>query len=177
MQLPTKQRLIGACAILLLVVIFLSLLFSKALTANLETSVVNASLDPAKTKEAVYDLPLTAAETSAAVPQKETTSEPELPRLAPPAPAAKKTHLTVDALPDAWVVQVASFFNTTNAERLANKLRSKGLLTYLRTSSRGGSTVTQVFVGPYIDEQTVEALRVRLKDDMKLDGIIKKYKA
>lgn len=172
MQLQTKQRLIGACAILLLVVIFLSLLFSNVLTGKLETSVVTASLDPSKTKEAVYDLPLTPVEALAA-PQKETTPEPPPTQAA--AQAIEKPHLTVDALPDAWVVQVATFFNTANAEQLATKLRSKGLLTYLRSSSRGDSTVTQVFVGPYIDEKKVEALRVRLKDDMKLDGIVKKY--
>lgn len=173
MQLQTKQRLIGACAILLSVVIFLSLLFSNVLTGKLETSVVTASLDPSKTKEAVYDLPLRPVDALAEAPQKETASEP------PPAQAVarviEKPHLTVDALPDAWVVQVATFFKTANAEQLATKLRSKGLLTYLRTQSRGDSTVTQVFVGPYIDEKKIEALRVRLKDDMKLDGIVKKY--
>ncbi len=52
----------------------------------------------------------------------------------------------------AWVVQVASFSNESNATKLVDKLKQNQFKAYRRKVVSNGKTVYRVFVGPYIDK-------------------------
>jgi len=52
----------------------------------------------------------------------------------------------------AWVVQVASFSNESNAINLVTKLKKSNFKAYRRKVVAEGKTVFRVYVGPYIDK-------------------------
>ncbi len=52
----------------------------------------------------------------------------------------------------AWVVQVASFSNETNAIKLVEKLKQHQFKAYRRKSIADSKTVYRVYVGPFIDK-------------------------
>ena len=76
----------------------------------------------------------------------------------------------------AWVIQLASFSQKGNAERLAQQLRSKGYTAYVKQSkTTKGAFLQRVFVGPDINYQHIQTVRNQLYTDFKLTGLILKY--
>lgn len=98
-----------------------------------------------------------------------------------PVASAKKTEakpaqpLLKSSVPEAWVIQVASFSNSENAKRLVKQLRAKGFDVYTRENQLNQRTITRVFVGPIIDQRKVEQLQQQLKQQFQLKGVIKRY--
>ncbi len=80
------------------------------------------------------------------------------------------------AVPTAWVVQLGSFSNSTNAKRLIKKLRARGFDAYTRqTQSVSGVHLTKVFVGPEIHKAHAARLQKRLAGEFHLRGVIRRY--
>lgn len=63
-----------------------------------------------------------------------------------------------------WAVQLGSFSNQENAERLAADLRSEGYAAFLSKLSRDGDALHRVRVGPQKDKESAEAVARRLND-------------
>ncbi|HEX6591385.1 MAG TPA: SPOR domain-containing protein [Moraxellaceae bacterium] len=78
------------------------------------------------------------------------------------------------ALPEAWVVQVASLSSRDKADELAKKLRQKN---YRAVVHQQGS-VWKVVVGPELRKEVAESIKSRLAGDpdLKLSGWVQAYK-
>ncbi len=80
------------------------------------------------------------------------------------------------AVPEAWVVKLASFTDQKNALRLIKKLRQNAFDAYSRkTLNAKGQAVYRVFVGPSIKQSNIEKIQKELKQRFHLTGVIKKY--
>ena len=77
-----------------------------------------------------------------------------------PAPAASTTGM--------WAVQLGSFSNKANAEKLAADLRKQGYAAFLSQLDTDGGTLHRVRIGPQKDRDAAEAMAARLlKVDIK----------
>ncbi len=118
-------------------------------------------------------------ETSRGVAQVPTEPQPVIAPAAPPpvdaeAPRGDSTTGSgLAAVPDkpapaaapagAWLVQVGTFGQKANAERLAASLRDRGFATDVSPTSRGEKTLFRVRVGPPGSRADAEGLRTRLQ--------------
>jgi DedD protein len=71
------------------------------------------------------------------------------------APAASTTGM--------WAVQLGSFGNQDNAEKLAADLRKQGFAAFLSQLSTGSKQLHRVRIGPQKDREGAEAMAVRLQ--------------
>jgi DedD protein len=71
-----------------------------------------------------------------------------------------------------WVVQVGSFSDAGNADKLVERLRAAGLSAYQEAVSSSGSTIYRVRVGPFLERD--EAIRVDglVGEQLSLDGVV-----
>ena len=71
-----------------------------------------------------------------------------------------------------WVVQVGSFSNADNADRLVTRLRLESLTSYKEEVSSSGSIIFRVRVGPFLERE--EAIRAdqQVLDSMGIDGVV-----
>ena len=56
----------------------------------------------------------------------------------------------------AWVIQVASFSNESNAKKMVGKLKANNYKAYRRKVISGNKKVFRVFVGPYIEKNDAQ---------------------
>lgn len=68
-----------------------------------------------------------------------------------------------------WAVQVGSFAEPSNAERLASNLAAQGLPVYRRVRDNG---LTTVYVGPYETSREGEEVMATLKAESNLQGLL-----
>jgi DedD protein len=77
---------------------------------------------------------------------------------AAPAPAPAATSSSTGM----WAVQLGSFSNKDNAERLAAGLRDQGFAAFLSQGSNDAGTLQRVRVGPQKDRDSAEAVAAQL---------------
>ena len=94
-------------------------------------------------------------------PEPETTPEPE-PKPEPAKPAAKQPAPAGDSPTGMWAVQLGTFGNQQNAERLAADLRKQGFAAFLSQLSTGSGELHRVRIGPQKDRESAEAMAERL---------------
>ena len=103
-----------------------------------------------------------------AEPEKEPVAEPErLPLRAPDdAPAPASAGEPADASTTGmWAVQMGSFSNKANAERLAAALRDRGYAAFLSEVKSGTGALHRVRVGPQKDRDSAEEVGRKLRAD------------
>ncbi len=61
-----------------------------------------------------------------------------------------------------WAVQLGSFSNKQNAEKLAAELRTQGYAAFLSQLQTGSGTLHRVRIGPQKDRDSAEAMAARL---------------
>jgi DedD protein len=83
------------------------------------------------------------------------------------APAGKNTFAPI-AAKGGWSIQLGSFGNRANADKLVRKLRAKGIRVYV--SSQSGKH--RVRAGPFPDRATAERIGVRLKSQVQSVTIV-----
>lgn len=78
----------------------------------------------------------------------------------------------------AWVIQLGSFDNKSNALRLVNQLRAKGYQAFMQHIQSGSDneTQTRVFVGPQSQEVAARKMAAQLETSLHLKGIVISYK-
>ncbi len=81
---------------------------------------------------------------------------------AEPAPAPAAAPPESDPAPGGWAVQLGSFSDQDNAERLSGQLRSEGYSVFVSRVATGGRTMHRVRVGPVADKDEAQALADRL---------------
>ena len=75
----------------------------------------------------------------------------------------------------AWIIQLGSFTDEENAQSLNIKLREAGYPAFVEPLKRNGKTSYRVRVGPEIKRSEADKLLKKLKEKMKLDGIVVSY--
>lgn len=79
---------------------------------------------------------------------------------------ADKTHKTTHGTPatQAWAVQLGSFSDKINAQKLMKSLQSQGYAAYVQIiKTSHGSTMTKVLVGPELRRADAEKIQEKLK--------------
>ena len=71
-----------------------------------------------------------------------------------------------------WIVQVGSFSNTANADKLVKTLRADGQSAYSETVSSGSSAVYRVRIGPFLDRQIAIDTERQVRAAMGLNGVV-----
>ena len=71
-----------------------------------------------------------------------------------------------------FVVQVGSFSQKGNADKLTRKLQAKGFPAFVEGTKAGGKSIYRVKVGPRPTREAADDLRQRLIDKQRLEGII-----
>lgn len=112
--------------------------------------------------------------TVAAVPQEqerppvsepEPDPEPPAREQDPPPPATGAGDGDTESATGMWAVQIGSFSNKENADRLAAGLRAKGYAAFLSQVRTGEGELHRVRIGPQKDRGSAEAVALRLAAD------------
>jgi DedD protein len=99
--------------------------------------------------------------------QPESRSRPDpdpVSRPAPEEPAKQQTAEASKSTTGMWAVQLGSFGNQQNAERLAADLRKQGFAAFLSQLSTGSGQLHRVRIGPQKDRESAEAMAARLAE-------------
>jgi len=118
-----------------------------------------ASTDDAKeavVEEPAISLPIPVP---AAAEEKRVPAQIEQPSLREPAPATSGPAASSTGM---WAVQLGSFSNKENAERLAADLRKQGYAAFLSQLNTGQGALHRVRIGPQKDRESAEAMAARL---------------
>ena len=113
--------------------------------------VANSKEDDRETPEEIPAKPRVIQPTPEPVPQQETVREE-------PDPAPKPTASTTGM----WAVQLGSFSNKENAEKLAADLRKQGYAAFLSQLQTDSGQLHRVRIGPQKDRASAEAMAARL---------------
>lgn len=184
MQIPVRQRLVGAVVLVALGVIFLPVLFDGA-----GRDFVNENgpvMPPAPRFEPAVALP---------PPIDAELAAPREAQPASPAAVAARRESTVTALPDsdarpdpaqqppraeapprpaalAWVVQIGSFAEEANALAERDRLREAGYSAFVEPYAVEDRTFYRVKVGPELRRQDAEALAAKIESQERVKGIV-----
>ena len=178
-----KQRLVGAVVLIALAVIFIPMLLSGG--RNMEMPVFGSNV-PERSAEITNIKHIDIAEVH------KTESHPINPKRIPiahglPEPKIVKEKKTTSIVKSVekekkpvvnktvWAVQVGSFNKRENALGLKDKLRKKKIHAFVERIMKNNKPVYRVRVGPEITRKKAEALKVRLKKEFKLNGLIVKH--
>ncbi len=81
------------------------------------------------------------------------------------------------SIPVRWVVQAASLRSQERAQRLKQRLADNNFKSLIRVSKSSKDDILYVvYIGPFLQSSRAEENQKRLKDELKLDGILKKWK-
>jgi DedD protein len=187
-----RRRLVGAIALVLLVVVFLPMFLDsepKPLNQDIAINIppipnpettpppsgpppvagMPQQAAPAEPAPTVQSAPPPAPETAVAPPPgpEPAVSEPK-PKPQPEArpvakPAAPKHEAKPAAGADAYVVQLGAFSNAANAKALQKKLQENKFKAYTELLKSPGGDRTRVRVGPYATRDAADKARDQLK--------------
>jgi len=170
-----KQRLVGAIVLVALVVIFVPMLLDDEPMVISNITKTNIPPQPKR------DYPSRIISQKEVQPLRPALSKVEPAKIVDSAPKAKPAKITPKAKPktraalSAWVIQVASFSNRANANKLMKRLQKKKLPAFVEQASVNRKTVFRVRVGPEIDHKKAEVIRTRIERELKLKGKIERY--
>lgn len=195
MERALKERIIGAAVLVVFVVLVVPIFLDGPpgeeeivtervlLPGQDETRTQTVVLDRDRTEPVPAgtsnETPADADETPAApveqpVAAQPETSEPEtsepaasepVVRREEPAPAQQQPASSTTGM---WAVQLGSFSNKANAEKLAADLRKQGYAAFLSQLDTDSGTLHRVRIGPQKDRDAAEAMAARLlKVDIK----------
>ncbi len=193
MDKALKQRLVGASVLILLAVIVLPMLLSGQPASQQATRTIEVPPKPSElsfetrrfpvgeqdreTPSVVEPAPRQETMEPAPVPfeppagQRDSTTPPaESPSDRPVEPASAEPRAAAEGeiRPGRYLVQVASFSTTANANRLAARLREDGMPVLIDNVETAAGRLHRVRVGPYDEEaganDAVAELRARIPD-------------
>ncbi|MGX5201754.1 SPOR domain-containing protein [Aliikangiella sp. IMCC44632] len=103
--------------------------------------------------------------------------EPALPAKKKPTPLIQRpAELSQQPQPDTWLLQVASFSQQANANRLVDKLRESGLIAYARQFTVSQKpTIYRVYSGPYMTNEDALRAKEQVAKLAGTQGLVLKY--
>jgi DedD protein len=186
-----RRRLVGAIALVLLVVVFLPMFLDsepKPLSQDIAITIppipdqepsqpLVQAPDPAHAPTALPGLPPPPqsepaqqepanAEEQAPGPGAQSGVAPDLPESEParsPTRAPKEPKPAASAAADRYVVQLGAFSNAANARALQKKLQENKFKAYTELVKSAGGDRTRVRVGPYTSNDAADKARTQLK--------------
>lgn len=138
--------------------------------ADLEPYERLADGDSAPTGQSSPEAPAVPPDTTAA-PAPAPTPAPAQAKPASPAPTKPSSPPSSEQTL-AWVVQVGSFSQQANALALRDRLRQQGFTAFVDRASTSAGSTWRVRVGPELRRENAERLQQRLKNEMKIEGIV-----
>jgi DedD protein len=191
MELKLKERLVGAAVLVAVAVIFIPVIF----TESPETEVISGSNIPEKPETNFNSRIVPVIESNDKAPlepiirkdddliieqevvaekvisDRETKAEKETSEKKSTTESDVKSTVGVSA----WIVQLGSFTDEGNAQSLNKKLREAGYPAFVEPLKKNGKFSYRVRVGPEIKRSEADKLLKKLKEKMKLDGIVVSY--
>jgi len=188
-----KQRLVGALVLVALAVIFVPSVFNLQPPQPVDQS---TQIPPAPEIEPVvvgqqgpreavdeplahgelFDLeePLPASGESA--PDQDLEPRADKPPAKVPAPAtappSAPPKLTAEGLPQAWLIQVASYREADTAARLAQRLQDAGFKAFVRQGQANGASVHRVQVGPHVLRKNADEEKRRIDSSLGVKSLV-----
>lgn len=137
-----------------------------------ETVIEPAPLaEPSLIDRPVETAPVMPQEIEKPVAEIESKSEPK----SKPEPVAARED-KVSSIDSGWVVQVVSVSHEDKAIKLRDELRAKGYKAFIvKGDAGGGRSVYRVRVGPELLRTTADQIKLKLRQDTKLDGLVMQY--
>lgn len=89
--------------------------------------------------------------------------------------AAEKQRINDDFVDGAWVVQVASFSNQTNADKLIATLKASKLKAYSRPKKHSSGIIYRVLVGPYVDKAVASKAVSKISEISETSALLKVF--
>lgn len=162
-----RQRLIGAVALVLILVVFVPMILdSEPRPAHEEPSLAIPRKDNASPLPAPAPAPKAAPVAAkppapAAEPAKAVAAEPSR----PPAPAPAKPAETRAAAPklEGFAVQVGAFRDEAKLRQAREKLAAAGVVHYTERLESAGGPLTRLRAGPFPTREAAESALVTLK--------------
>lgn len=164
MDKTLQQRLIGAILLVALGVIFIPVLLDGSGFKSRNSRSVEMPAEPAFPPLSEIELERVAPAASRqspvpAAPTKTASTKP-------------KTRSTLKKPQNAFALQVSTVTVKENAYALRDKLRKEGYIAYVETRTRNGKTSYRVRIGPELDKNKLEKMKVTIKKEQGLDGFI-----
>ncbi|WP_257264150.1 SPOR domain-containing protein [Endozoicomonas sp. ONNA2] len=168
-----KQRLIGAVVLLALLIILAPALFRGGETHPLVTSrsvPETPRLEPPPVPAFVDQLDIPRDVVEVVSSSTEIVLEPESVRTDKTTGVDEKGHLK------AWSLQLATFADKNNARSLEKQLKGKGYSAFQKKiATEKGKIFYRVYIGPEVRPDELQQLKVTIKKEMGLEGIIVRY--
>jgi len=76
----------------------------------------------------------------------------------------------------AWALQVGTYSQFQQADRLARQLRQQGYDVYQQDVTVAHKTLRRVYIGPNLDRQALERVQKQLRQHAGMHGIVVKYR-
>lgn len=179
----SRNRLAGSMILASLAVIFLPMLFDGAGIERREVPVMPDAatpatierIDPAAEEWAFVEEARRRREDETGggvvgMPRHEAVEEAEF-----EAAVAAGPSLDTSGAPRAWSVQLASFAEAENAERLRQTLLEDGFEAYVTSDPEDDRALHRVAVGPSLDAGAVQRLRDDLEERYELEGLVVRF--
>ncbi len=194
MNQGTKQRIVGTVVLLTLAFIFLPIVFDgqgsyePAMTSRIPDSPqVSILPEPVQSRPIIIAETETEREAELASPASNDAAGAEVPIAVEAAPESvggttsepvfsrEVPQLDRAGLPQAWVVQLASFADVENARNLLARLQSAGYKAYIRSvvGDQGGRS--RVLVGPWVVRARADETQTELQAQFQLAGMVVAY--
>lgn len=177
----TQQRIVGGGVILAVLAIFLPILLHPSKPIPRVNVAMRIPAPQSEHEELHLQLP--AKQSTSTAPSKSVAptialTDPALPLKpkATPAPTMKKslnaTSGSASHRRAGWVLQLATFSNSKNADNLVARLHRQGIVAYTRRSQQ--AKLTRVFVGPARHHRDAVFMQHRLAKAFHLNGVIRR---
>mgnify|MGYP001627422847 CR=1 FL=1 len=194
MRESVKHRLIGAAVLAAVAVLFLPSFFKDRQQFQVDTnshipgrpSITAVDFNEPEQPEGIEPAP---APETMFIPEETEASPPEtsvqsssLAGAASSATAASAgfqapaVESATQALPEGWVIQVASLSSQDGANKLRDQLQSEGQRAYVRPVPLADKTVYRVFIGPKQTKAEATALKTQLDARLKVNSSVLPFK-
>lgn len=165
-----KQRIVGVLVLASLGLILLPLVFDFADPKRIDRT----SLIPPAPEINAPDIP--SAKPPVAADNQTTSAIFDIAKSLPSTAQKDKNYgLNESGLPDAWVLQVASFAEQSKANELTESLRAKDFKAFKKTVKIEGKTLHRVYIGPKLDRRRVVVDKERVDKLLATNSIVLKY--
>lgn len=194
-EFDPKYRIVGAIVLVALVVIFVPMVLDES---EPPPELKNDRRAPARAEipdTRVVVTPVPGAEIkppenpeiAQAVPPSEVKPEPEIAKPAEPAekPVTAKKPETAPALEkpaktaavanktvNGWTVQVGTFSNLQNAQRLRDQLKGLGHAVHTQSITIGGKKFMRLRVGPFADRAKADRAQAQIRKETGVAGVV-----
>jgi len=160
-----KQRLIGAVVLVALMIIFLPMFFGSG------------DMEPV---DILIEIPEKPPVPEFNITQPVKPSDQRKAEVAEETPEQTLQELVdkeVDNknLPVSWALQVASFKERSNAEKLRDKLRKSGYKAYIKYRLDVEPKMIRVLVGPVLERAEIDKIKGTITRHHKLEGVVVRY--